>query len=112
MGLNYDTHRWFVGGLLRMVTAQKRFDLNKGNIVGKDIGPSAGFTLFSINGGWRPSQETLVSAGIDNLFNRTFAEFISRTSGNGMSGAIPGYAQTARVNEPGKTLWLKVNTLF
>lgn len=43
----------------------------------------------------------------DNLFDKTYAEFVSRASGNGMGGAIPGYVQTTRVNEPGRNFWLK-----
>lgn len=112
LGLSYDNHRWSVGSLLRLVASQERYDLDKGNIVGKDLGPNTGFAVFSLNAGWRPSTNILLSAGVDNLFNRTYAEFISRASGNGMGGAIPGYEQTTRVNEPGRTLWLKVNSNF
>jgi iron complex outermembrane receptor protein len=108
MGMTYALNNWSVGGLVRAVDDQDHYDVNKGNIVGKDLGPSAGFAVFSLNAGWRPVPDVLGSIGIDNLFNRDYAEFISRSSGNGMGGAIPGYAQTLRVNEPGRTLWLKV----
>jgi len=47
----------------------------------------------------------LVSAGVDNLFDRTYAEHLSR--GGSM---ISGFVQTTRVNEPGRTLWLKLST--
>jgi iron complex outermembrane receptor protein len=44
---------------------------------------------------------------VDNLFDKTYAEHLSR------SGAmVPGYEQTVRVNEPGRTLWLKVGGSF
>lgn len=107
IGLSYDDKQWSFGALARLVAAQTRFDLNKGNIVGKDLGASSGFGIFSVNAGWRPNKMALVTAGVDNLFNRNYAEFISRAGGNGMGGAIPGYAQTTRVNEAGRTLWLK-----
>jgi len=107
IGLSYDDKQWSFGALARLVAAQTRFDLNKGNIVGKDLGASSGFGIFSVNTGWRPNKMALVTAGVDNLFNRNYAEFISRAGGNGMGGAIPGYAQTTRVNEAGRTLWLK-----
>ena len=109
IGLSYDDKQWSFGALARLIAAQTRFDLNKGNIVGKDLGASSGFGIFSVNAGWRPNKMALVTAGVDNLFNRNYAEFISRAGGNGMGGAIPGYAQTTRVNEAGRTLWLKAS---
>ncbi len=87
-----------------MVQGQKRYDTGYGNIVGQDIGASAGFAIVSLNAGYRPSKGFLVTAGVDNLFDRSYAEFISR------SGAmVGGFTQTTRVNEPGRTLWLKAN---
>ncbi len=106
-GVTYDDKVWSAGALLRAVSEQTRYDLNKGNIVGQDLGRTPGFAVFSINGGWRPKTGTLLTAGIDNLFDKTYAEFVSRAGGNGMGGVIPGYVQTTRVNEPGRSLWLK-----
>ena len=108
LGLSYAQDNWSVGSLIRLVDAQNRFDLNKGNIVGKDLGATSGFAVYSLNASWRPVASLLLTAGVDNLLDRTYAEFVSRASGNGMGGAIPGYAQTLRVNEPGRTAWLKL----
>lgn len=112
IGVSYDDKQWSFGALARLVDRQSRYDLNKGNIVGKDLGAAGGFAIFSLNAGWRPNKTTLVTTGIDNLFDRNYAEFISRAGGNGMGGAIPGYAQTTRVNEPGRNLWLKASVAF
>ena len=112
IGLQYDDGTWSVGSLLRMVDKQDRYALNQGNIVGRDLGESAGFAVFSLNGSWRPSDDWLLSAGVDNLFDKTYAEFVSRAGGNGMGGSIPGYLQTTRVNEPGRLLWLKATLQF
>ena len=104
LGTGYDDKTWSAGALLRMVQGQKRYDTGYGNIVGQDIGASAGFAIVSLNAGYRPSKGFLVTAGVDNLFDRSYAEFISR------SGAmVGGFTQTTRVNEPGRTLWLKAN---
>ncbi len=108
LGLTYSSNKWTIGGLVRGVAAQTRFDINKGNIVGKDLGVSSGFAVFSLNSSYKFNANTLLSAGADNLFDRDYAEFISRSSGNGMGGSIPGYLQSMRVNEPGRTLWLKL----
>ena len=104
LGLTYDNKVWSVGSLLRLVSEQSRFDANKGNIVGQDIGRTPGFAVFSLNGGYRPKKGTLISGGIDNLFDKAYAEHISR--GGAM---VAGFTQTTRVNEPGRNLWVKLN---
>jgi iron complex outermembrane receptor protein len=101
-GLNYDDQVHSFGALLRLVARQDRFDLNKGNIAGQDLGPGAGFGVFSLNGGWKPAKRLLLTAGIDNLFNKTYAEHLSR--GGAM---LAGYDRTLQINEPGRMLWLK-----
>jgi iron complex outermembrane receptor protein len=106
-GLNYAGAQWSAGLLWRAVADQDRYALRQGNIVGQDLGPTGGFGVLSLNAAWRPSDGVLVSAGVDNLFDKTYAEHLSR------SGAmVPGYEQTVRVNEPGRTLWLKVGGSF
>ncbi|MDO8331215.1 MAG: TonB-dependent copper receptor [Fluviicoccus sp.] len=112
LGLNYAASNWSVGGLVRLVDDQSRVDIGRGNIVGKDLGKTPGFAVFSLNGNWKPWQDGTLSAGVDNLFDRTYAEAVSRAGGNGMGGAIPGYVQTTRVNEQGRTLWLKLSQSF
>jgi len=106
-GLNYEDPRWSAGVLWRLVAAQDRYAVNQGNIVGQDLGPTAGFGVLSLNGAWRPSSPILVSAGIDNLFDKLYAEHLSR--GGAM---VSGFEQTTRVNESGRTLWIKVAGRF
>lgn len=101
-GLDWDNGKWSAGALLRLVARQNRYAVNEGNIVGQDLGENAGFGVFSINGGYRWSKATRLTFGVDNLFDKTYAESISR--GGSM---IAGYEQTTRVNEPGRTVWLK-----
>ncbi|CAK0761590.1 iron complex outermembrane recepter protein [Gammaproteobacteria bacterium] len=104
LGLTYDNQVWTVGALLRLVAKQGRYDLDKGNIVGQDLGDSSGFGVFSLNTGYRPKKGLLITGGVDNLFDKTYAEFISR--GGAM---VTGYDQATRINEPGRSLWLKLN---
>jgi iron complex outermembrane receptor protein len=94
---------WSAGALLRAVARQGRVDPGKGNIAGQDIGPTAGFAIFSVNAGYRFSKSVTLTAGVDNLFDRTYAEHLSRAG-----AMLPGYVQTTRVNEPGRTYWLKL----
>lgn len=112
LGVTYSAARWSVGGLWRLVDDQDRYDLDRGNIVGKDLGPSSGFGILSLNASWKITPDLLASLGVDNLFDRQYSEFISRSGSNGMGGAIPGYEQSFRVNEPGRTFWLKLQAHF
>ncbi|MCP5327374.1 MAG: TonB-dependent copper receptor [Steroidobacteraceae bacterium] len=102
--LGYERTAWSLGALLRVVAAQDRYVVGQGSIVGQDIGPTGGFAILSVNAGWRPRDGLLVAAGIDNLFDREYAEHLSRAG-----AMISGFAQTTRVAEPGRTLWFKVS---
>jgi iron complex outermembrane receptor protein len=108
LGSTYDNGVWSVGGLLRLVAAQDRFVANQGSIVGTDIGRTGGFGVLSLNGSWRAGKGVSVSAGVDNLANRTYAEHISRAGT--MVAGFP--APTTRVNEMGRNLWVKANVAF
>jgi iron complex outermembrane receptor protein len=107
LGLEFSRAAWSAGALLRAVAEQDRYVVNQGNIVGQDLGPTAGFTVLSLNGGWRPRTGVLLTAGVDNLFDRAYAEHLSR--GGAM---VSGYVQTTQVNEPGRTLWFKLNVAY
>ena len=104
----WDNRVWSFGGLVRLVARQERIAPNQGNIVGQDIDATGGFGVLSLNAGWKPDKMLQLSAGVDNLLDKNYAEHISRGA-----VAIPGYAlQTTRVNEPGRNLWLKLNAMF
>jgi iron complex outermembrane receptor protein len=107
LGAAYDNRVWTVGGLLRLASEQDRFTANQGNIVGQDIGRTGGFGVFSLNGAYRVGKAAQVSAGIDNLFDKNYAEHISRAG-----AAVAGFTQTTRVNEVGRNLWVKANFEF
>ena len=106
--LDYDNGIFFAGALLRLAAAQNRFDKGKGNIAGQDIGSrTGGFGVFSLNAGYRLKKDVRLIAGIDNLFNKTYAEAISKPGYD-----VLGYDQTTRVNEPGRNAWIKFELKF
>lgn len=107
LGAEYATGVWSLGGLVRLVAEQDRVDEGAGNIVGQDIGETKGFTVVSLNGTYRPRKDVLLAAGIDNLFDETYAEHISRSG-----FAVPGFEQTTRVNEPGRNVWVSLKIEF
>ncbi len=106
LGLDYDDGTWSAGALLRLVADQKRVDVGAGGIVANsyDLGDSGGFAVLSLNGGWRASKTVQVTAGIDNVFDRAYAEHLSKSG-----AAITGYDTPTglRINEPGRNIWVK-----
>jgi len=107
LALAYTRPTWSAGALVRAVDAQDRIALNQGNIVGQDLGRSAGFAVFSLHGSWKPTARTRLSAGVDNLFDRAYAEHLSKAG-----AMIAGFVQTTRVNEPGRTFWVKLDASY
>ena len=95
------------GALWRLVAEQDRYAVNQGNVVGQDLGRTGGFGVVSLNVAWRGLPGILVSAGVDNLFDKLYAKHLSR--GGAM---VAGFEQTTRVNEPGRTAWLKLAGRF
>lgn len=104
--LAFDNGKFSAGALWRVVAKQNRYSKGQGNIVGQDIGASSGFGVLSLNAGWKFSKYATLQGGVDNVFNKTYAEFVSR-SGDPSAGT-----QTMRVNEPGRTAWLRLQAKF
>lgn len=102
LALAYDDKKHSYGALLRLVAPKDEVAVGQGNISGQDVGKSGGFGIFSLNAGYKPNKKTLIAVGVDNVFDKAYAEFISRAGAN-----VAGYTQTTRINEPGRTAWLK-----
>lgn len=104
----YERQHWSFGALLRAVTSQERIAINQGTVVGRDLGPSAGFATLALNGGYRFNHQVQLTAGVDNVFNRVYSEHL-----NLAGSADFGYpADPVRINEAGRNLWLKLNLAY
>ncbi|MGY0650372.1 TonB-dependent copper receptor [Luteimonas sp. A537] len=105
---DWDNGTWSAGALVRLVDGQDRVAEGYGNVVGQDIGPSAGFATLALNAGYRFASGVQLTAGVDNLFDRAYSEHLN-LAGN----ADFGYpADAVRINEPGRTLWLRVGYTY
>jgi iron complex outermembrane receptor protein len=107
LGLTYEQDVWSAGVLWRVVAAQDRVAVGKGNVVGQDFGNSAGFGVFSLNGSYKLSKQLKVSTGVDNLFGQNYAEHLNLAGDAGF-----GFPGDKALNEPGRTLWTKVDFSF
>lgn len=102
---SYEQARWSIGALLRAVSRQNRVAQDEGNVVARDLGPSAGFATLSLNGAYRINDGLRASVGVDNLFDRAYAEHL-----NLAGSADFGFpADPVRINEPGRSFWLKLD---
>ncbi|KVV03689.1 MULTISPECIES: TonB-dependent copper receptor [unclassified Pseudomonas] len=109
LGLTYSEDDWSAGALWRVVAPQDRIDRNAGNVVGKDYDKSAGFGVFSLNGAYRLNKNLKVSAGVDNLLDKNYSEHLNMAGNAGY-----GYpaSDPTPINEPGRTLWTKIDVSF
>lgn len=100
----YATVDWSVKFSGRFVDRQNRVKPNWGTTTGQDIGPTPGFSVFSLSGSYRPRPAIEVLLGVDNLFDREYTEHVNHTG----TYAPAGYVPTTQVPEPGRAWWLKL----
>lgn len=105
--VDYEHGSWSAGALWRLVAPQHRVALSEGNVVGQDFGPSAGFGVFSLNTGYAFNQKVKLTLGVDNLFNKTYAEHLNLAGNSGF-----GFASNTPVNEPGRTAWARLSIRY
>lgn len=104
MTLDWQRHAWAAGAVWRVADRQDRVQIGYGNIVGQDVNTTPGYATLALHAGWRGLNGLRIVLGIDNLFDRAYAEHLSRSA-----GAVPGYPALIRVNEPGRQAWLRVS---
>jgi iron complex outermembrane receptor protein len=105
LGVEYDNRVFSYGAMVRMVAKQDRYDIGSGSIVanGQDLGATPGFATLALNAGYRPNKTTLLTVGVDNVFDRTYREHLGKGGWDFGSAKVTDL----RINEPGRTLWLK-----
>lgn len=90
------------GDLLRDM--QTRVDDDPWVGSGLDTGPTPGWLSVNLNARYRLSEQLRLDAGIDNLFDRFYAEHLNRASTFDVD--------QVQVNEPGRSLWLRLGMEF
>lgn len=105
LGVDYQGDRYFGGGLVRGVARQNRIHEGYGTIYSLDTRKSGSFATVALYGGLHLFDGARLTVGVDNLFDRAYAEHIQRGS------AELGAAQR-RIKEPGRTVWATVGVDF
>lgn len=109
LAAKYRQGKWEANLLWRLVDRQNRYRTGYGSETGVDHGPTGGFGIVSASCAYRAGDNLVFSLGVDNLFNKNYAEFVSYNE-----SAISNLGITARdhINEPGRTFWFKTNYQF
>ena len=105
----YSHRKMEANAVWRLVSRQNRYHKGYGSVTGTDYGPTGGFGILSLSLAYRPDENLTFSLGVDNLLNKTYAEFV-----NYSEPAIPalGISAGGHITEPGRTIWFKRNYKF
>ena len=98
--LDYKTSKWGLGSRIRFASHQGRIDtLSK-----QEVGETAGYGVLDLYGNTKINKSLSLRYGIDNLFDKNYTEHSSR------SNLLDNNA--IKVNESGRTAWLKLTAEF
>ena len=96
--MSYGENAWRAGGRINWATAQTKIDPSR------DPGATPGYATLDLFGSYELSDNTILVAGVDNVFDKTYANHLSRTN---------VFDPTSfQVNEPGRTLYIGLDTRF
>lgn len=105
--LRYVQDQYSLGLLWRAVAKQDRINLNKGNIVGYDIGESKGFSTLALNATYKVMNDIDLAVGIDNVLDKTYTEHLNK-----LGVGVDGQVGTAQFNNAGRNYWARISMKF
>lgn len=95
---SYGVDAWRGGARVNWAQDQDRID------PARDPGMTPGYATLDLFGSYEINQTTYLIAGVDNAFDRTYANHLSRSNSFDTS--------VTQVMEPGRTLYLKLEAKF
>ncbi|MFZ5465696.1 MAG: TonB-dependent copper receptor [Pseudomonadota bacterium] len=102
IGLDYSASNWHAGGRVRFTAQQHEIDTASG----LDTVETPEYAVLDIYGGYQFTRSTSLKLGIDNLFDRLYAEHVNRA----YAGVFGNPSD--RIYEPGRTFWARLDTKF
>lgn len=104
LGIRYDelSGRYWGEFMGRFAAGQDRYD----PVV--DPGTTPGFSIFDVRFGWKPTKSLLLTAGIENIFDKYYYEHTSKNFAFNQDG----YKTTDRISEPGRNAYLNLRWMF
>ncbi len=117
LGLKYKKNAFKAAYETRFVNAQDRIEVDQnakgiqnqyGNTIALDSSATGGFVVHALQLTYNPDPLFDLTFGIDNLFNKTYAEHLNR-QGSGAGAAGPA---AAKLNAMGRTIWARLSLDF
>ncbi len=102
IGLNYDDGVFYGAINTRLVAKQDRIHPGYGNVIALDSTPTAGFVTASLQLGYTPHPLVKFQFGIDNLFDKQYAEHLNRSAASAAGPAV------RKLVEPGRAYWGRI----
>ena len=107
LNVRYVQDKYSLGMLVRTVAKQDRISLNQGNIVGYDMGESAGFTTLALNASYNIQKDLNLAVGVDNVLDKTYTEHLNKAGSSGF-----GFASNEQFNNTGRNYWARLSMKF
>jgi iron complex outermembrane receptor protein len=106
ISLEYTRSDWSLGGMVRADARQGRVEDDPATDSGQDAGKTPGWGVLDLYGSYEGSDRFSVSAGINNVFDRTYAYHVNKAN------VDPFNPEAVQVNEPGREIWLRLSATF
>jgi len=100
----YISDNWTIGTRLRGALKQSRIDANPFIASGRDAGRTAGYAALDLFAAITLMKMTKLRFGVSNLFDKFYANHLNRESLND--------ATSVRVNEPGQSFYIRLQSEF
>lgn len=100
LSVGWAPSRWSASGVVRWAAEQTRVDDDPMTGGGEDAGPTPGWVVLDLAASVEIGAGFGIRAGVANVFDRTYANHLNRASAFDPAAV--------RVNEPGRTIWLRV----
>lgn len=102
--LEYAAPSWMAGLRMRSAFRQPRADIETNFNSGLDTGRTGGYAAFDVYGELLELEPMTVSFGVSNIFDKTYASHLSRSSAFD--------PEVVQVNEPGRSFFMRARLAF
>jgi len=102
IGLEYTESVWGAGGRVRFAAQQNDID----TLSGLDTVETPSYGVVDIYGSYTVAKNTVLKAGVDNLFDTLYAEHVNRAYSGLFGNPLD------RIYEPGISFWARIDTTF
>jgi len=104
LDIAYEADDWTIGGRMRAAAKQTRVDANPALGSGLDVRETPGYAVFDLYGAFALARPFEIRMGVTNILDATYAYHLNQSN-----LVDPTQVQ---VNEPGRSVYLRVRAVF